>query len=204
MIPYLIMAAIGYGLGCLHPSYYFARSLLNKDIREHGSNNCGTSNATIVLGWKYGVYTALVDILKGTLSVMIARWMFGSADYGLLYFTALAAILGHMYPFYLNFRGGKGLATLMGTCIALNFWLVVVLFVLLVAVTFLTDYIVIGTAAVCLVFAGYACWQYGIAFASLFAVITAIWVVTKHRINYVRIMKGEEIRFSSTLKKKKE
>lgn len=204
MISYLVMAVTGYGLGCLHPSYYFTKRLLNADIREHGSHNCGTSNATIVLGWKYGVFTAVIDVLKGTFTVLIARWLFGSTDIALLYFSALAAILGHMYPFYLKFKGGKGLATLMGTCIALNFWLTVILFVLLVAVTLLSDYIVIGTAVVCFVFAGYTIYQFGISLASLFALLMAGWILVKHRINYKRILHKTEIRFSSTVKGRKD
>lgn len=203
MIPYFVMALIGYLLGCLHPSYFFAKRVLNTDIREHGSQNCGTSNATIVLGWKYGVYTGLIDILKGTLTVLIARWLFGSEQQALLYFSMLAVVLGHKYPFYLGFKGGKGLATLMGACIALNFYLTLVMFVLLVLVTVLSDYIVIGTAAVCIVFAGYTCYRFGISPVSAIAVIIAVWVMVKHRVNYRRILHKTEIRFSSTVKGRK-
>lgn len=203
MLPYAATSVLSYFLGIIHPSYYFCRRLKNIDIREHGSKNAGTSNATIVLGWKYGVLTALIDVLKGMFAVYFAIWFFGSdASGGLRFWAALVAILGHMFPFYMGFRGGKGLATLMGAIAALNFWLALSLFGVLIVVTFVSDYIVIGTAFVCFGFLGYTFVKYGFTLPTLFAFITVFAILFKHRVNFKRIVNKEEIRFSSTLKKK--
>ncbi len=204
MLPYAATSVLAYLLGVIHPSYYFCKRIKNTDIRECGSKNSGTSNATIVLGWKYGVLTAVIDVLKGMFAVYFAIWIFGSqAGEGLRFWAAFVAILGHIFPFYMGFRGGKGLATLMGAITALNFWLAVCLFLVLVIVTFISDYIVIGTACVCIGFFGYTLVKYGFTLPTLFALLITGLILFKHRVNFVRIAKKEEIRFSSTLKKKK-
>ena len=132
MIPYIIVGVSSYLLGCIHPSYLLCKTIKKTDIREQGSKNSGTSNATIVLGLKYGVLTAVIDVLKGTFAVLIAGWLYGTANSTLLYFAGFCAILGHMFPFYMKFKGGKGLATLMGIAISLHFFMALVMFAFLV------------------------------------------------------------------------
>lgn len=203
MIPYIIVGVVAYLLGCIHPSYLLCRIIKNTDIREQGSKNSGTSNATMVLGLKYGVLTAIVDVLKGSFAVWIAGWLYGTINPSLLYFAGFCAILGHMFPFYMKFKGGKGLATLMGIAIPLHFYMVLVMFIFLVAVTVVTDYIVLGTGCACIIFFVWTFVLYGFAPATLLAAVIAFGILYKHRINFVRIRNKEEFKVSQAFKKEK-
>ncbi|MFX1531431.1 MAG: glycerol-3-phosphate acyltransferase, partial [Promethearchaeota archaeon] len=102
---------IGYLLGSVNPGYLFGR-LKGIDIREEGSGNAGTSNVRIVLGFKYSVPTGIYDTLKGIIAVFIAYTM--GANIVVAQLSGYAAIIGHIFPFYLQFRGGQGIATATG------------------------------------------------------------------------------------------
>ena len=123
---------IGYLLGCIQSAYILGRLAGKIDIREHGSGNAGASNITSTLGLKFGVIVGLVDILKGFFAVQIVRWIY-PGNLELAYLAGLMAIVGHMFPFFLKFRGGKGVATLAGMMFGVN-WKLGVFFVLLVAI----------------------------------------------------------------------
>lgn len=194
-------AAIGYLAGCVHPAYLLGRKLKNIDIREHGSNNSGASNATIVLGWKYGVLTAVVDIAKGALAVLIARYLVSEMAES-AYLGGFCAIMGHMFPFYLRFRGGKGLATVLGYTAGLSLPVALILGALLIAVALATDYIVLGTVCVALSFFGWTLYRFGISWQSLMAFIVTFLILWKHRENYVRILNRTETKVSSLLHRK--
>ena len=107
----ILSIIIGYILGSILPAYWFGR-LKGIDIREEGTKNAGTSNAFKVLGLPYAIPTALYDTLKGLLAILIAYYL--QADFILKQIAGLAAIIGHIFPFYLRFRGGQGVATAMG------------------------------------------------------------------------------------------
>ena len=107
------------------------------DIRKHGSGNAGTTNALRTLGWKAGVITFVGDCLKCVLAVVIVRLIF--ADNGhvelLAFYAGLGAVLGHNFPFYLNFKGGKGIASTAGLILAVNpvmFLIVAIVFIAIV------------------------------------------------------------------------
>ena len=101
----------------------FGKIFANTDLRKHGSGNIGATNATRVLGKKLGLLTLILDGAKGGLMVIVARFGFSDINNLHLYLTAVAfvAIIGHIYPIYLNFKGGKGVATALATILALNF-----------------------------------------------------------------------------------
>ncbi|MFW9771553.1 MAG: glycerol-3-phosphate acyltransferase [Candidatus Thorarchaeota archaeon] len=107
----IISVFIGYIIGTINPGYFFGR-LKKIDIREVGTRNAGTSNVYKILGIAYAVPTAIYDTLKGLLSMFIAYLL--GADYVFIQISGLVAILGHIFPFYLRFRGGQGMATSTG------------------------------------------------------------------------------------------
>ena len=107
----VISIAIGYALGGILPSYIFGK-LKGIDIREEGTKNAGTSNAFKVLGLPYAIPTALYDTLKGLLAILIA-YILGN-DFIIMQICGLMAIVGHVFPFNLDFRGGQGNATATG------------------------------------------------------------------------------------------
>ncbi len=202
LLPYVYTVLLGYCFGTLHPAYLLGKIFRHKDVREYGSNNSGASNATIVFGLKYGAVTVILDMLKGIIAALIARRYINS-DFIFIYLICGSVILGHMYPFYMKFRGGKGLACLLGMSLVINWKLFIGLIILLAAVSFITDYIVIGTAAVTLVFNIYTAVIFGV-FSWEFAISAAIGllIIYKHRMNYKHIKEKTETRISSLFAKK--
>lgn len=113
----LLCLLIGYVCGLFQTSYIYGR-MHHMDIREHGSGNAGTTNALRTLGKKAGALTLLGDCLKCVISVLIVRAVFGESQKEILpllsLYAAAGCILGHNFPFYLKFRGGKGIAASVG------------------------------------------------------------------------------------------
>ena len=143
----IISILIGYGLGSIQSAYLLGRLIRNIDIREHGTGNAGASNVTSTLGLKYGVMVGGFDIFKGALAVVAVRAIFPGFP-ELAYLAGLMAVIGHLFPFYLRFRGGKGVAALVGMMFGVD-WRLGLLFVLLVVVPALAaDYIVVGSLTV--------------------------------------------------------
>ena len=105
---YVFAVILGYLLGCSSMAYYIGL-LKKKDIRTAGSGNLGASNATVLFGWGAGIAVAVHDIGKAFLAVILAKWMFPEVEYAGAA-AGVACVLGHIFPFCLKFRGGKGLA----------------------------------------------------------------------------------------------
>lgn len=146
----LIVIVIGYLFGCFQTSYIIGRLIKKVDIRELGNGNAGASNTTVSLGWKYGILVGLIDILKAIFSILIIKYLFGtevskSFLLFLLYLNGLFVIIGHDYPFYLGFRGGKGTASLVGMLLIIDIRLGLIGILTIVLVTIITDYIALGT-----------------------------------------------------------
>ena len=115
---YVISIVMGYLLGCSNMAMYIAK-LKNIDLRGKGSGNPGTSNAVIVMGWGAGLSVAIHDIGKGILTVLLARLLFPGL-YGIGEVAGISCVLGHIFPFYLKFKGGKGVVVALGTMLVLN------------------------------------------------------------------------------------
>ena len=187
---YIISALLGYLLGCSNMALYLAK-LRGVDLRAGGSGNLGASNATVLMGWGAGVLTAVHDIGKSALAVCLARLLFPNAAYvGAL--AGVASVLGHIYPFYLKFKGGKGFASYLGMIIALDWKFALVILILVGLATIITDYIVAGTTITILASPVYLGVTSGLTAAVILAIATAV-ILYKHRMNYVRIWKGEEL-----------
>lgn len=195
---YLLPILLGYLLGCSNLAYYISKGK-NYDIRKAGSGNLGASNATVLFGWKAGVAVALHDIGKAMLAVMLAKWLFPDSAYAGAA-AGVAAVLGHIFPFYLKFRGGKGLASFLGMTLGLNWKLALLAGIVIILATLITDYIVIGTFSTIVLVPGYL----GITTHNL--ILTAIVCVAsvvifwKHRENIGRIIRREEIGLRSTIR----
>ena len=191
---------IGYVLGSFQTAFFIGKFFGKLDIRREGSSNAGASNVTQVMGWRFGIVTALSDILKAYLAVWLAFRYSGGETAAFL--AGTAAVLGHMFPFYLGFRGGKGLACLVGMMLAfepeIGLGMMLAVFLLTVA----TDYITVGTLAA---YAGLpvVLLLYGkpvpVLGTALLLSLLGIW---KHRENVRRILNKEEKGLRATLKKK--
>ena len=197
---YFLTVLGAYLLGCSNLAWYISK-IKKVDIRTGGSGNLGASNATVLLGWRAGIAVALHDIGKSALAVILARLLFP----GLPHISAVAgvaSVLGHIFPFYLKFKGGKGFASYIGMTLALNWKLAMVIAVLVLLITVITDYIVLGTTMTIVtvpVYLGIA--EHSLLLALILCIAT-FTILYKHRMNYVRICRGTEIGLRSAMKGK--
>ena len=160
------------------------------DPRSEGSNNPGATNVMRIAGKKAAALTLLIDVLKGLLPVLMAQYFLQDTFYVAL--TGIAAFLGHCYPLYYGFKGGKGVATAIGFILAFD-WisgLPVVAIWLIVAKVFKLSSLAALIAFICLPFIYYAL-QQNIEISSLLAAVSII-LTWRHRANIQRILKGEE------------
>ena len=137
---------IGYLFGCFQTSYFISRLVLKKDIREMGSGNAGASNITSELGWKYGFLTGVADVFKAYIPAQLVLYIFPGAlqQNNIMALAGTGAVLGHIYPFFLNFRGGKGVACYIGMLLAINWQIGIAFIIGLILITIITDYISVG------------------------------------------------------------
>ncbi len=200
VIYYLISAFIGYLLGSLNLAYLLGKSK-GFDIREYGSNNAGTSNATITMGLKAGVLVGLHDILKSCIAVLIVTWLFPNlAGAGAI--AGAMAVFGHIFSIFLDFRGGKGFAPFLGVVLAFDWKFFLALLVIIILVSLITDYIVMGTFTTIIVFPIYLYLE-GVELNTLIPIVIASLIIfLKHFENIKKIFKGEEIGVRSAFSKK--
>lgn len=139
---YLLVLVISYFIGTISGSYIIGKLFLDKDIRKYGSGNAGTTNAIRVLGKKAGVITFLIDFLKGVAVTFIIGRFF---EENLIPMGILGAIIGHDFPFYMNFRGGKGVATTLGALALYNFPLTLICYIVWLLGTVITKMVSVGS-----------------------------------------------------------
>ena len=201
LIPVLVSALGGYLIGIFNLSYILAKAK-GFDIRTRGSNNPGASNATLTLGWKAGVTVALADILKATAAVLLSRLVFASELAALC--AGLAVVMGHMYPFWLKFKGGKGFASFAGMALGVDWRYFAIIGAAVILIILLSDYIVLGTLTAVISFPV----SYGIVLGRLLPplLVTAVSliIIVKHIPNFKRIRRGEEQSVLAAFRKKKE
>ena len=195
---YLIASLAGYLLGCSNMAYWLSR-IKKVDIRSKGSGNLGASNATVLLGWSAGVIVAVHDIGKAVLAVLLAKLLLPELEYAGAA-AGVACVLGHIFPFYLKFKGGKGLASFLGAVAAINWKVGLAIAVLLVLVTLVTDFIALGTLSVSLAAPVGIFLVTGTVFVPLILCIATVVMFFKHIENIRRILNRTEIGLLSTIK----
>lgn len=195
---YLLAILLGYLLGCSSMAFYISK-MKKKDIRTAGSGNLGASNATVLFGWGAGVAVALHDIGKAVIAVFLAKWLFPGLEYAGAA-AGVACVMGQIFPFYLGFKGGKGLASYFGMTLALNWKLALIVAAVIVLATLITDYISVGALSSIVVVPAYM----GFATHSLLLVailcVATLVMLLKHWENIVRIARGQEIGLRSTIR----
>tara|TARA_B100001142_G_scaffold127436_2_gene129299 strand:+ start:1065 stop:1715 length:651 start_codon:yes stop_codon:yes gene_type:complete len=202
----------GYFMGNLMASYLVAKWALGIDIREHGTGNAGGSNSFLLMGWKNGLIVGIIDILKAFIAVYIIRILYPSDPNLslLMVISGSMAIIGHIFPFFMGFKGGKGMACFMGMCFGLN--PLVGLYVLLatIALTVITDYVAVASMTAYIVFpillglypefilGSGETYNIYIVTITLAVGLVGIW---KHRINISNLLNKKEKGLRGALKK---
>lgn len=198
--------AIGYLSGLFQTAYIYGR-MHGIDIRQHGSGNAGTTNTLRVLGTKAGLIVFAGDVLKCIFAVIICTLVFGKAHPEMVYlfkmYAAAGAILGHNFPFYLKFKGGKGIAATAGLILSFHPAFIVMGVIVFFGIFFTTHYVSLGSL---LVYAAFMiqiviCGQLGVFEGMTQTMLIEMYMVAafltamayyKHRENIKRLLKGEE------------
>jgi acyl phosphate:glycerol-3-phosphate acyltransferase len=201
----LIAILIAYALGSIPTAVWVGKIFFHLDVRDHGSKNAGATNAIRVLGWKAGVPVFIFDVFKGWLAVMLANFFFSDQfnNDQLVYLKiglAAAVVLGHVFPIFAGFRGGKGVATLLGVGMAiypLTVWVVLAVFVI---VLLASGYVSLGsiTGAVAFPFIDIFIFRQDNIWLIGLSILVALFIPLTHRKNIRRLIKGEESKFRPT------
>jgi glycerol-3-phosphate acyltransferase PlsY len=202
VLQFILFIVIAYLIGSIPTSVWVGKIFFKLDVRDHGSGNAGATNTIRVLGWKAGLPVFIFDVFKGWLTVMLASFFLTGqlGDEHLVYLKiALAAtvVLGHVFPVFAGFRGGKGVATLLGVGIALypvTVWIVLgVFFLVLLA----TGYVSLGsvTGAIMFPFLDIFLFRQENVWLIGLSILVALFIPLTHRKNIKRLLKGEESKF---------
>ena len=198
---YVFCILIGYLIGAINPSYIIAK-LRGFDIREKGSKNAGASNALILFGKVLGIGCALFDIAKATFAIWLCGKLFPELTYSFAV-TGVACILGHVFPFYMDFKGGKGLACLGGMILAFDCRVFLIMLAAEIIVAIVTDYICFVPLTASAVFPiVYGIMRQDARGALIISLILPL-MIYKHKENLKRIKQKTEMPFSFLWKKEK-
>lgn len=193
----LISMIVGYACGCFQTAYIIGR-INHIDIREHGSGNAGTTNTLRTLGKKAAVLTFIGDALKGMVGVFIARYIFAPLvpDFSselLCLLTGFYVVLGHNFPCYLKFKGGKGIATTAAVTMAFDWRFGLISFVLFASISLISKYVSLGSLIMALSFPINILIFYPGEFKLFFAAsLFTILAFARHQANIKRLLNGTE------------
>ncbi|MBQ6833072.1 MAG: glycerol-3-phosphate acyltransferase [Lachnospiraceae bacterium] len=198
----LLCGLMGYSVGCFNPAYLIG-SRKGIDVRKEGSGNAGASNMVLLFGAKAGLITAVLDILKAYFVTSLAACILPACAVA-KEVAAAFCVLGHMFPATMKFKGGKGLACMVGGVLAYNKRLFIRLAILEIAAALILDYIIVITISLaCILPALYILSGGSLAVGILFAAVGVV-VIYKHRANIERIANGTEVRISYLWNREKE
>jgi glycerol-3-phosphate acyltransferase PlsY len=168
------------------------------DVRAHGSGGTGATNTLRLLGWRVAASVFVLDFLKGLVPVLVARWL--DAPDWTVGAVAVATVIGHCWPVYIGFKGGKGMATSGGAAVGLAWWLVLILLPM-IGIVYFTRYVSLASLAAAIVgpvialvvsATGHLPWSWSIATVLMGAII--VW---QHRTNIQRLLSGTERKFGN-------
>lgn len=210
MIPYIIIAIIAYAIGSINFSVIFSRKFAGFDVREKGSGNAGTTNMLRSVGKKAAALTLICDILKGIVAILIAiivgkciKEFDGQSI--LVQISAIAVVLGHTFPIFFEFRGGKGIATSLGILLMINWQIGLICLIFALALMAVTKMVSLGSISAAVLFPVLTLFIHTHYIVEgkgyfIFSIILAIIVCFNHRENIKRIMNGTENKLSFSKK----
>ena len=210
MAGYILMAVIAYAIGSVNFSIIFSKKFAGFDVREKGSGNAGTTNMLRSVGKGLAALTLICDILKGVVAILIAYWIGNISKDNtnpeiLIQIAGIFAVIGHTFPVYFGFKGGKGVATSLGILLLINWQIGLICLVFALLVMILTRMVSLGSIMAAVLFPVLTIFitpgdnsHYLVNEGSyiIFGFIMAIIVIFNHRANLMRIYKGEENKIS--------
>lgn len=202
---FLYFGIIAYLLGSIPSAVWIGKSWYKIDVREHGSKNSGATNTFRVLGKNAGITVLTIDILKGLLAVttpvlLSQSMLFNSEELmgekltNVQLLAALSAVIGHVFPVFARFKGGKGVATSLGVIIGIHPLAATICVILFLIVFITTNYVSFGAICASIAFPIFVCFVFKTTNIWLisFSVVLGVAVIIAHRKNIIRLLKGEE------------
>jgi len=206
MAVYIVMALIAYAIGSINFSIIISKKMAGFDVREKGSGNAGTTNMLRSVGKKAAAITLLCDILKGVVSILIAfviTKIMRDIDGALLVqIAALAVVIGHTFPIFFGFKGGKGVATSLGVLLCINWQIGLVCLVFALIIMAATRMVSAGSVTAAILYPVLVLFQVGKEYFIVpgnyivFSILLALLVAFNHRTNIKRILSGTENKLS--------
>ncbi|WP_445490013.1 glycerol-3-phosphate 1-O-acyltransferase PlsY [Niallia sp. 03133] len=187
-MPLLVILIASYLIGSIPTAILIGRVFYGIDIRNHGSFNPGATNSIRVLGKKAGLAVLFIDIGKGALAASLPYLLQVDLD---PFYTGLLAVLGHCFPIFARFRGGKAIATTAGTLLIANPWMLVIAYITFILVIFITKYVFIGSISVGIVLLLYSLIEPGWRNELIF-VIYLLLLIYLHRSNIINFIHHKE------------
>lgn len=217
VIKFALVVLVSYLLGSLNFSIIFSKGVVKKDIRESGSGNAGATNMLRTYGKKFALLTMLGDIIKVAIAIIIAFLIFGSPVKYLFasptdptelqqimfykQFAGFFCVIGHIFPVFFKFKGGKGVAACTGMVVMVDWRIALILFVIFVIIVAISKWISLGSITIAILYPVLLYVFYKNTIVTLIALIFAVMVVVAHRQNIKRILNKTENKIS--FKKKK-
>ena len=202
MLVYIIVAVIAYLLGSISFSVIISKKMAGFDVREKGSGNAGTTNVLRSVGKKAAVITLIFDVLKGVLAVLVAYIVGNIVKEGvdkalLIQIAGLLVIVGHTFPIFFGFKGGKGIATALGVLLITNWTIGLICLVFALVLMALTKMVSLGSISAAILFPVLILFMPHTAYLVdgnyiIYSILIAVLVVFNHRANVKRLLNGTE------------
>lgn len=205
----IVLLISAYILGSIPSAVWYGKIFHNIDVREHGSKSAGATNTLRVLGNKAGFVVLFFDFLKGFAATNLIYFYkeLGDSTSEILTYKMLfgvLAVVGHIYPVFANFKGGKGVATLLGLIVALDYRLALICLLVFILVVWITKYISLGsmTGGIISPFVAGFLYEWNEPVLIGFCIVFAVMLIYTHRTNIKRLINGNENKFAFKKKEK--
>lgn len=204
MLKYILVVIIAYLLGSISFSVIISKKLAGFDVREKGSGNAGSTNVLRTVGKKGAILTLICDCLKGVIAVLIAYIVSKTTQNAdgtlLVQLAGLAVVLGHTFPIFFNFKGGKGVATSLGVLLIINWQIGLICLVFALILMALTRFVSLGSVSAAILFPVLTIFIHSHYIVDgnyiVFALLLGAFVVFNHRANVKRLLEGKENKLS--------
>nr|WP_122011832.1 glycerol-3-phosphate 1-O-acyltransferase PlsY [Maliibacterium massiliense] len=185
-----LASVLAYLIGCISTAILLSKGVVKKDVRSMGSGNAGSTNMLRSFGWMYGLLTFAGDCLKGVLAVLLGQWLAGNMGGA---FAGVFVVLGHCFPVFFKFKGGKGIATTIGVMLVVKAVVIIPIVAAGVLIIAITRYVSLGAIAGCLmaVAATWLAMPENLPMCIMISVAVVIDIFS-HRANILRLIRGQE------------
>lgn len=203
----IAVGVIAYLIGSINSSILISKAVTGKDIRKSGSGNAGATNMLRTMGKKYAIITLVIDILKGVVALLLAKLAISLGAYDVsMYIAGVAVVVGHNFPVFFGFKGGKGVATSLGVVLLLDWKIGLITLVIALAIMAISKYVSLGSIMAAAVFIILQTVVMAVTYSFditrfICVLILGGLLIIRHRANIVRLLNGTENKLGS---KKKE